>query len=241
MKIVTLEDNIGAFDGANMQLSRSVRSSTTDAAAPRRIYALQRSRCGCGSCARCKSESQWGGTQGAAMPTINIDISPTITSNGGSVTHGSVTATSQPQPIVHTAQAQATPPPYVPVAYPVQAQPERIVERPVFVDRVHEVVNRVTEPVYVPVREIVERVKQLPMFMPVKAIRNVDRTVPVPVKYNQPVDRPIPTPVKVVTPVDRPVVIPVNPQEKPRTVRPPQPYQVVTNKKTPETGVNYFS
>lgn len=187
---------------------------------PQTVYALMPRNggaCGCGSCSRCQQQSNWGG----APPTINVTVSPNITANGGTAYSEGVRQNGVPlsesAPMVQT------------------------VEKPVFIDRVKEVVNEVIRPVYIPVKEIVERVKQLPLFMPFQTKTPVDRPVPMPLKVVQPVDRPVPTPLKVITPVDRPVPVPVNPQAAQRPVRPPQPFQVVKNRKDDQTGVNYFS
>lgn len=195
---------------------------TQPASPPQTVYALMPRNggpCGCGSCTRCQQQSNWGG----APPTINVTVSPNITANGGTAYSEGVRQNGL-APLSESA---------VPVV--------QTVEKPVFIDRVKEVVNEVMKPVYIPVKEIVERVKQMPLFMPFQTKTPVDRPVPMPLKVVQPVDRPVPTPLKVITPVDRPVPVPVNPVAAQRPVRPPQPFQVVKNRRNDQTGVNYFS
>lgn len=245
--IVTLEDNLGSILSTvgNAPIGATTRPRptlpppstqprqtptmptmpvmpVTSQEAPQTVYALMprtNGTCGCGSCSRCQQQSNWGG----APPTINVTVSPNITSNGGSaysegvrqvgVPMGEAALNLQPQPIVQT------------------------VEKPVFIDRVREVVKEIA----VPVKQVVERIKQQPMFMPFQTRTPVDRPVPIPLKVPTPVDREVPLPVKYLQPVDRPVVVPVNPQTPQRGVRPPQPFQTVKNKRDDQTGINYFS
>lgn len=103
---------------------------------------------------------------------------------------------------------------------------ERIIERPVFIDRIKEVVRKVFEPMFMPVDRTVTK--------------TVGRIEPVPVRHD--VDRYVaePVPVRRDVPVDRTVPVAVRPTTAP-TPRPPQPYQVAKNKKDQVTDINYFA
>lgn len=228
MNIVTLEDRIAPETPTPpivpQIIGTSAQMAIPSGTAPHIVAMMPMRRCNCGSCSRCHSQSQWGYPQ--SQPTINVTVSPNITAQGGDSYAEGVRQHGMHSP--------------VPTNIDVEQQPVHTVERPVFVDRVHEVVNQVTKPVYIPVREVVERIKQTPLFMPFQTKKPVDRAVPMPLKVPQPVDRTVPIPLKVPQPVDRTVIVPVNPAQTNRPVRPPQPFQTVTNKRDQTTDVNYF-
>jgi len=244
MKIVTLEDRLSSDNGGILSvmqrpigaavpaqtrrtqvvplpqppspigpLTTSVMPSPSNTAPIVALVPRRSGDCGCGGrCTRCSG----GGWDSSQLPAINVNVSPTITANGGSVG----TALSSPATGV---------------------MPPQVVEKPVFIDRVREVINEIAKPVYVPVREVVEKIKQMPLFMPFRTIKPVDRPIPMPLTVQKPVNRDVPVPVRYNQPVERIVPVPVNESRPVRAPRPTQPFQVLTNKKNTETGINYFS
>lgn len=124
---------------------------------------------------------------------------------------------------------------------------ERIIERPVFVDRILEVIKElppVVRTIVQPVERLVRQIVREPSYMPVRYDVPADRAVTQPVRYDVPADRDVIQPVRYDVPQDRMVIVPVSQKKraaKVAAVRPPQPFQVVRNKEDQATAINWWT